>query len=261
MEILFLGTGGGRVVLSTQLRSTGGILFKTKKHQIHIDPGPGALLRMRILKKDPRKTDIVCLSHRHTDHVGDIWAISESINQGYLVAEKSCVKGKESILSDWYKQFYKKIYGLEHGENVEIDGLHIKTTKTKHEVNAVGFIIQEGNIKVGYSGDTGYFKTLGKEYEGVEILILNVLRPQGEPLKKHLCTDEVIEILKNMKKKPKNVIITHFGMKMLRAGPLNQARVISLETGVPCRAAHDGMNFMVEDVLEQSTLFGGKYKT
>ena len=44
-EVIFLGTGGARYVIATQLRATGGMLFRAGGKNIVVDPGPGSLLR------------------------------------------------------------------------------------------------------------------------------------------------------------------------------------------------------------------------
>ena len=43
-KITFLGSGGGRIVVAHQLRSTGGFVINIGTKQIHVDPGPGALV-------------------------------------------------------------------------------------------------------------------------------------------------------------------------------------------------------------------------
>jgi len=261
MEIVFLGSGGGRMVLSTQARSTGGILIKTDNHQIHIDPGPGALLKMKMLRQDPRRTNVVLLSHYHTDHSGDMEGISEAVNEAVLISIKECLIGDNKVINEFYKKFYNEIIEIIPKKEIELSDLKITGTKTIHGDKSIGFIIETEGKKIGYMGDTGYFKTLSKQFEGVDLLIINVLRPNNAYWKNHLTTNEVIKILDEIKEKPKSVIITHFGLKMLRVGPLNQARRISLETKVPCRSAEDGMKILLEDVLEQTSLFGRKFKT
>jgi hypothetical protein len=43
-EIVFLGTGGGRFSMITQKRRTGGLRVISEKMNVHVDPGPGALI-------------------------------------------------------------------------------------------------------------------------------------------------------------------------------------------------------------------------
>ena len=49
-EIIILGSGGGRHHVRTQYRATGGLLFKFNNIQVHIDPGPGAIVRLNQFK-------------------------------------------------------------------------------------------------------------------------------------------------------------------------------------------------------------------
>ncbi len=57
-ELIFLGSGGGRIHIRTQYRATGGILFKFNGIQGHIDPGPGAIVRINQYHEDPLKTEL-----------------------------------------------------------------------------------------------------------------------------------------------------------------------------------------------------------
>ena len=59
----------------------------------------------------------------------------------------------------------------------------------------------------------------------------------------HLCVNDARTIIETRKHKPKVVILTHFGMTMLRNKPWEIAKRLSEETGVDVIAAHDGMEF------------------
>jgi len=45
VSIRFLGTGGARFVVAKQIRASGGMWMRFGETQIHVDPGPGALVR------------------------------------------------------------------------------------------------------------------------------------------------------------------------------------------------------------------------
>ena len=77
-EIVILGSGGGRHHIRTQHRATGGILYKFNKNQAHIDPGPGAIVRLNQYHEDPTNTDLFIVTHVHIDHFNDLSAIIES---------------------------------------------------------------------------------------------------------------------------------------------------------------------------------------
>jgi len=79
-------------MIATQLRATGGILFRLEKTNILIDPGPESLYRLLnyVPKFNPEKLDAVVLSHKHIDHSADINVdIDQDIAQTVLVNMES----------------------------------------------------------------------------------------------------------------------------------------------------------------------------
>ena len=258
MEVIFLGSGGGRICMMLQKRATGGFIIKSDKHQIHIDPGPGALVRAYQYKVNPLKTDIIILSHAHADHVTDTEVIIEAMTngttkkKGILVANKTSIYGNEitrPAFSKYYEAFLERIICAEDDE-IKLDDIKLKPIHLKHnEPNTVGYIIEINGKKIGYIADTEYFDGLS-QFEKTDVLIINVVRPNNERLKGHLCSRDVIEILK--KTKPKLAIIQHFGMKMLYAGPETQAKMIEKESGVRTIAAKDGMVINVDRELNET---------
>ncbi|GAF83633.1 unnamed protein product, partial [marine sediment metagenome] len=73
-ELVILGSGGGRHHIRTQYRATGGILFKFNGNQAHLDPGPGAIVRINQYNEDPTKTNLFIVTHMHIDHFNDLCA-------------------------------------------------------------------------------------------------------------------------------------------------------------------------------------------
>ncbi|PIX31699.1 MBL fold metallo-hydrolase, partial [Candidatus Bathyarchaeota archaeon CG_4_8_14_3_um_filter_42_8] len=55
IEIIFLGTGGGRFATITQKRRTAGIRIISEGLNLHLDPGPGALVHSINEGLDPQK--------------------------------------------------------------------------------------------------------------------------------------------------------------------------------------------------------------
>src|SRR4030065_673432 len=79
--LTFLGTGGGRFATIYQARATGGIYLEDERN-LHIDPGPGALVRARSVGIDPLKTDAILISHCHPDHYMDAEILIEAMTEG-----------------------------------------------------------------------------------------------------------------------------------------------------------------------------------
>ena len=86
MEIVFLGTGGGRFVLVKQLRWTGGFRINSPSANIHVDPGPGALTHSHSLKQDPLKLDAIIVTHYHIDHCSDAAVLIEGMTDYAIIS-------------------------------------------------------------------------------------------------------------------------------------------------------------------------------
>ena len=78
MELVFLGTGGGRFNLISQVRRTGGFCINGPLC-IHVDPGPGALAASRAFSQDPEGVDLLVATHNHIDHVNDAGIMIEAM--------------------------------------------------------------------------------------------------------------------------------------------------------------------------------------
>ncbi|HQT45562.1 MAG TPA: MBL fold metallo-hydrolase, partial [Candidatus Micrarchaeota archaeon] len=104
VEIIFIGTGGGRFNLVRQLRRTGGFRIHGKNAQIHVDPGPGASLGCRLERINLQKTDAIIATHAHIDHVCELPVIIEAmagfsgffgkhVPKGTLIGSKNAIEG------------------------------------------------------------------------------------------------------------------------------------------------------------------------
>ena len=107
----------------------------------------------------------------------------------------------------------------------------------------MGFKLFTENGIITYTGDTEYYEGLADSYHDSNLLILNVIRPRGERLKWHMCSDDVIGILEETQ--PRAAIITHFGWKMLPVSRKEAARIED-KTGVKTTAASDGMRYHMD---------------
>jgi len=112
-EIVFLGTGGGRFATITQKRRTAGIRVLSENLNLHLDPGPGALVHSIEEGLDPQKVNAILVSHCHPDHYTDAEVLIEAMTrgmthkQGVLAAAKSVLKGNsicESSISKYHQQ-------------------------------------------------------------------------------------------------------------------------------------------------------------
>lgn len=261
-ELVFLGSGGGRVVLIRQLRATGGFRLHLDGVKIHVDPGPGALVRCAQFKENP-KADAILVSHAHLDHYLDVPAIIEASTDGMLAKEKKLVLfASEKYLGDGLLDKYHasaigKIVAATDGTKVEIGGkVGIESFLLKHsDPSCAGFRFSFSKGAISYIADTAYFPELARHLDA-DIAILNLLRPNGFGFPGHMCSDEAVELLSSAKRKPKLAIMSHLGLKTLKAGPEMEARKISRATGVRVIAAREGMRIDVDEIVAGGSLSG-----
>ncbi|RMF06879.1 hypothetical protein D6764_01180 [Candidatus Woesearchaeota archaeon] len=254
-KIVFLGTGGDPIVVGGQIRASGGIIVRHGETQLHIDPGPGALVMEKVFGVNPRSTTAILCSHNHLNHANDLNAVISALTHsgldtyGVLVAPASVIQSDVSSegaaqnypsLGAFARRWLERIIIVEPGKRVAVNEVDITASPTVHSDSAgVGFKIVTPDFSLGYTSDTEYDKSVSEAFRETDILILNVVAPFGVKVKGQLSSEDAARILSEVK--PTLGIITHFGIKMLSADPLHEARKIQKESGVQTIAAKDGM--------------------
>ncbi|MEA3430043.1 MAG: MBL fold metallo-hydrolase [Nanoarchaeota archaeon] len=247
-RIIFLGTAGDHYVYGKQYKASGGIVLQIDGNQFHIDPGPGALVRAAQNNINMRETTAILVSHNHLGHSNDANALIDAMThsgldkKGILISNKSFIEGNDDIrpsLTPYHKNCVEKVIMLEPGKRVGIENIEIAALPAQHlDADTIGFKFYTPYFVLSYSSDTKFFNDLYKAYEGSDILILNVTNPDNEKSDK-LNIEDAINLVSKVK--PRLVIITHFGIKLLKKDPILQAREVQRQTGIQTIAAKDGM--------------------
>lgn len=256
VELVFLGTGGGRFVTITQKRKTGGFRLISKDLNLHVDPGPGALIYSLEAGLNPQKIKAVLVSHRHPDHYANAEVLVEAMTRGmlkkrgFIAAPPNILNGNIKTgpaISTYHQSMVENVLILKPGVNFKVAKTKIITTEAKHtDPETVGFRFEIPGVgDIGYTADTEYFEGIEKEYRGVRILIISVMRPTGSPWIGHMTPKEAAKIIDTVK--PELAVATHFGMKMIFSGPAYEVKTIQDTTGVSTVAAFDGMRLQIED--------------
>jgi len=258
LDIHFLGTGGGRFAMTTQRRRTAGIRLVHGGTQVHIDPGPGALVFSNWAGLGPQSLGGLVVTHCHPDHYGDAEVFIEAMThgttnrRGTLAATRSVLWGSDGVgpsVSAYHRGLVGEVVEMRPGTEFNVNDLGFTATEARHSDPAtVGLLIKTPGLgTVGYTSDTGYFPELGSIYHGVRLMILCTMWPRAQRLEKHLSTDEAESILRDAR--PGCAVITHFGMRMLNAGPEEEAAHLEEASGVPVVAAVDGLKVSLGDQI------------
>ena len=246
-NIIFLGTAGDSITFGKQFRASGGIVINTDNTQLHIDPGPGTLVRAAQMKVNIRETTGILVSNNSILRSNDLNAVISGMtyagldHKGVVVTQKRIIEGDDEtnpLITHECLSFVEKAIGLEVGKKVGINECEIHATKT-FKTDSIGFKIITPDYIIGYTSDTEFKTELINEFEDVNILIVNCKNPESIKETGSLNTTDVISIIEKIK--PDVTVLTGFGIKMLEQDPINEARKIQKATGCQTMAAKDGL--------------------
>lgn len=241
----FLGTAGARFAVTRQIRKSGGMWLSLDNVNLLIDPGPGSLVGLLSSrpKLNPVNLDGIFVSHRHIDHANDVNIIIEAMtngghqHKGVLFAPSDALVDDPVVLHHFQNQL-EQVISLKENGIYRVKSLTFETPILhEHDVEAYGVRFLGSDLTVSYITDTKYFNGLESFYKS-DVLVINVVLMEPKEWVKHLSVSDAEKIISVIR--PKLCILTHFGMTMIRANPMNIARKLSDNTGVTVIAASDG---------------------
>jgi ribonuclease BN (tRNA processing enzyme) len=244
-SIVFLGSGGARIVVAKQVRASGGIWLELAGTRLLLDPGPGSLVRITSSRHglDPAKLDAILLSHRHLDHAADVNVMVEAMTtggtevRGRLFAPADALEGEDPVVLRYLRQFLAEVVVLEEGCSWRVGDVELSCpVRHRHRGEVYGFRFSSPGLTLSYVADTAFFPELAEHYRA-DVMVLNVVRDKPSGLD-HLHAPEAADIITAAQ--PKLAVITHFGMTMINARPWLVAEAMSEKTGVKVVAASDG---------------------
>lgn len=257
-SVRFLGTGGARFVVAKQIRASGGIWFRFAPDdggppgpvtQIHVDPGPGALVRATsaVPPCDPAELDALVLSHKHLDHAGDINVMIEAMTsggfrrRGAILAPRDAFEG-EAVIFPYAVKFVASKQVLEEKSGpYPINDVELRTSiRHLHGVETYGLNFSYRGTTVSYLPCGRFFDGLAQDYAAhrPDVLIVNVLRFRDSLKVDHMNFDEARAVFAVVR--PKVGVMTHFSTKMLEQRPERLAKELEDELGLRMFAACDG---------------------
>ena len=215
VKLTVLGSG---TCVPHKKRGSSGYLLSTDTGAALFDCGNGAVWKLEKIGVDYLEIDNVFITHFHPDHTSDLIPLLFATRHPY---------GKKRMkpLGIWgpegFSEFVEKLRAP-YGEWVRpqlveihevgkkkrgIDGLEIKTFKTVHTENSVGYVIRALGKKIVYTGDTGYFSGLRKVASEADIFVTECALPDSEKMAVHMTPSDIAEILRESS--PKKVVLSH----------------------------------------------------
>lgn len=244
--IKFLGTAGARFVMIRQLRSSAGIWISHKSTNIIVDPGPGSIVKVNTSKPklDPCGLDAIILTHKHLDHSNDVNVMIEAMTEGGfrkrgVLFAPSDSFGKDGVVLSYFENHPQKIVILKKGKFSVGDIDFEVPIRNVHSAETYGLKFFIGSEIISFFSDTKYFDDLIEVYKDSTVIVLNVVFYQKKEEYEHLSLEEAVEIIKKIN--PHRVIMTHFGMTMLKHKPRLLEEKIRKELKKDIKFAYDGM--------------------
>jgi len=109
-----------------------------------------------------KKTDIVCVTHDHGDHLGDAVEICKRTRATFVgIYELGVYAGKQGV---------KDVVGINIGGTVDVKGIKITMVQAFHSSTRgapTGFVVKAEGKTIYHAGDTGLFgdmKLIGEIY-------------------------------------------------------------------------------------------------
>ena len=219
-------------------RNQSGYLVEATDRLFLMDCGPTTLLAMKRAGFDPRRLDVVFLSHLHGDHFGGlpfffISYLYENLRDKPL--HIAGPPGSEEKVGDLYRLMYggdlppTRFHILQPDRADLILGIHVLPFRVPHQVHAIslGLKISYEGKHILFSGDSAWTDLFLSHARGVDLFLCECSFYEQDSAN-HLNYKTLRENLTRLE--CQKLVLTHLGEEMLKRREEVQA---------PC--AEDGM--------------------
>jgi len=199
MELTIVGSGtavpaAGHSPAASVVRAGDAILL--------LDIGPGSVSRLATLGIAHRDVDVVCLSHRHADHVLDLVVLLQTYGHtpGWSRSKELVVIGGPGIerflgrLLDLFPDARPDDYLVTvmepRGSTIDVAGWHVETTPTGHTPDAVAFRVSRGGSSLVYTGDAVDVPAIARLADGANTLLAECSYPDGWTTANHFTASD-----------------------------------------------------------------------
>ncbi len=217
------------------------VVICTTEGNLLIDTPPE--IRLQLLRAGVHRIHAVVYTHHHADHIfgfddvrhfarqlgGPVPIYCNQATEQFLYRTFDYAFHAETVLWQQGRVPYVRLHPI-GTEPFEVLGQRIIPVPLEHSIPVTGLRLDG----LAYCPDVGAIpEGSWKLLEGVEILVLNALRPQ-KPLSGHLTLEQALAIIERLK--PRRTYLTHLGHEM----EYNRIQK-QLPPGV--ELAYDGLSF------------------
>ncbi len=219
-----------------------------------LDCGPGTTRQLAPAGIELHDVRRVVLSHYHTDHCLDVFALAFARRSPFLAPPPQLAvygpRGLDELLGSggevfgrWGRDPARDVHVVEvDGEGrggFEADGLVFTCARTLHTPNAVAWRVDlPSGESLAYSGDTGENPAVAELARGVDLFVCECSFPDAEAVEHHLTPSSAARLARDAG--VKRLVLSHF----YPSNDPETARAVAAETfDGPIELARDGAAF------------------
>ncbi len=251
MELTVIGSGTG---VPSLRRGSPCLAVRAAGKVVLLDLGAGTLRSMLKWGLDFNQIDILALSHRHPDHVGDLvpfffasrYALGYTRKEPFWLLAATGFAGFHARLKEAFGDWVEPPAGLmqlrelspESPDEVWWEGLAVKSAPADHIEGSLAYRLEAESRAVVYSGDTDMSDSLVALAQGADLLVLEAAMPYKVP--GHLTPVEAGRLA--ARAGVRRLLLTHF------YPPCDEVDVAALaaqEFAGDILRAEDGLKIMV----------------
>jgi ribonuclease BN (tRNA processing enzyme) len=221
-----------------------------------LDCGPGVVHHLARFGLPWTELTHLCISHFHTDHVGDVAALlfalkygqAEPRTQSLIVygppGTKRFFRKLAAAFGDYVRDpgFALDIVELKPGKRIPLnDVAHISAAPAPHTDSSVAFRIDGPQSSFGYTGDTDHHVDVGAFLQTLDLLLTECSLPDELAMDGHLTPSRVAALARVAL--PRRILLTHMYPQVPRAEVIDLVRKAGWEGEI--QLADDGLRIEI----------------
>lgn len=199
-----------------------GFLLHAAGSSLLMDCGGGVVHSMARIGVAWQDITHLLLTHFHNDHIGDVPLLFFAWKHGMRPPRsrpltvvgprgtQQLLDGMASVFGSHMMEppFDVDVRELAPGDELRLDGgVRLRTVKTRHTDESIGYRVESGAASLCYPGDTGMSEEVGRFARGADALLLECAATDDEPMEIHLSPAEVAAMAGIAK--PRRLLVTH----------------------------------------------------
>jgi ribonuclease BN (tRNA processing enzyme) len=214
-----------------------GYFVRVGTSKVLLDCGPGVVHHLARFGLPWSEITHLCLTHFHTDHVGDVAALIFALKYGQAEPRtqplvvygprgtRRFLRRLANAFGEYLRDpgFLLDIQEFEGNGRIALnDVAHISATSTPHTDASVAFRIDGPGSALGYTGDTGHDVDLGAFLQTLDLLIMECSLPDELERNGHLTPTSVAALARVAL--PRRILLTHMYPQIGRARVIEQVQ-------------------------------------